>query len=41
MGNSGLYEIAFKGRWKFPQMRPIENFVVEEFFIEQLEFDEE
>ena len=33
MGNSGLYQTAFKGRWKFFQVRAIKNFTLEEIFI--------
>ena len=32
LGNSGLYQIAFKGRWKLPQVRAIENFSMEKIF---------
>ena len=32
MGNSGFYQAVFRGRWKFPQVRGIENFAVKEIF---------
>ena len=32
MRNSGFYEISFRGRWKFPLVRAIENFAIKEIF---------
>ena len=26
MGNSGFYQVVFKGKWKFPQVRAMTNF---------------
>ena len=28
MGNSSLYQLAFKGRWKFLQVKAIENVAI-------------
>ena len=32
MNNSAFYQIAFRGRWKFPQVRAIANFSMKEIF---------
>ena len=32
MNNSGYFQIPFRGRWKFPQVKAIENFAVEDIF---------
>ena len=32
MGNSSFYQIAFRGRWKFPQVSAIANFAMKKIF---------
>ena len=32
MGNSGFYQIAFRGRWKSPPVRAMENFAIKKIF---------
>ena len=41
MGNSGFYQIVFRGKWEFSQVRAIKNFAIKETFIGLWESDEE